>query len=175
MPQETYDKSLKAILMTHWLADWRLAFSSLMIWLTLLLFMQGSLRGYHLQNDGYLSILLGFIWSFGQSTSLQNRLLFLTLPVLNKKRMSLSLRDFGVWWSSETWCEVTLILIVLLLWLGPNLDLIRQRSNVKIAMHVLGFLTLSVLFVSAILAGWLMGLLSWLLCFRKEDTNQSGS
>jgi formate/nitrite transporter FocA (FNT family) len=114
---------------------------------------------------------LGFILVvLGQSILFTEQTALLTLPVLNKKRDILSLlRIWGLVISGNLIGGY--LIALLLLWLGPNLNLFDQEVIVKIAKHVLDF-DLIVIFISAILAGWLMGLLSWLLASARDTISR---
>jgi formate/nitrite transporter FocA (FNT family) len=114
---------------------------------------------------------LGFILVvLGQSILFTEQTALLTLPVLNKKRDILSLlRIWGLVISGNLIGGYLISLI--LLWLGPNLHLFDKEAVVKIAKHVLDF-SLTVILVSAIFAGWLMGLLSWLLASARDTISR---
>jgi formate/nitrite transporter FocA (FNT family) len=113
---------------------------------------------------GFILVVLGRSILFTEQTAL------LTLPVLNKKRSLASLL--------RIWGLVILgnlvggyLIALILLWLGPNLHLFDVEVVAKIALHVLDF-SIGVIFTSAILAGWLMGLLSWLLTSARDTISR---
>ena len=56
-------------------------------------------------------------------------------------------------------------------WFGPQLGIFDLKTIEKIAVHVTDYHG-SVIFVSAILAGWLMGLLSWLVAASKDTLSR---
>ncbi|WP_196886849.1 formate/nitrite transporter family protein [Aureivirga sp. CE67] len=104
---------------------------------------------------GFILVILGKSMLFTEQTSL------LSLPVLNKK--------FKVRELIKIWLIVILgnllggfIMSGIAIWFGPKLDLFNKETIIFIAEHVSNY-KLSTIFVSSILAGWLMGLLSWLL------------
>lgn len=104
---------------------------------------------------GFIFVILGKSALFTEQTSV------LTLPVLNSQR--------NIWELLRIWGLVILgnivggILFTLFISvLGPNLNLFTHETMVSIASHVVHY-DAWVLFLSAIVAGWLMGLLTWLL------------
>jgi formate/nitrite transporter FocA (FNT family) len=168
--QETYDKSPQSILMSSLTAGLEIGFSYLMI-CSLFYFLSGKLAEDTIFKMMAFVYPLGFILVvLGQSILFTEQTALLTLPVLNKKRDVLSLlRIWGLVISGNLIGGY--LIALLLLWLGPNLHLFDKEVIVKIAMHVLDF-DLSVIFVSAILAGWLMGLLSWLLASARDTISR---
>ena len=104
---------------------------------------------------GFVLVILGKSALFTEQTSV------LTLPVLNGQRK--------IWELLRIWGFVILgnvvggILFTLFIgFLAPNLNLFTHETMVKIGSHVLHY-NAWILFLSAIVAGWLMGLLNWLL------------
>lgn len=104
---------------------------------------------------GFILVILGKSALFTEQTSV------LTLPVLNGQRK--------IWELLRVWIIVIFgnvvggILFTLLIGtLAPQLNLFTHETMATIGTHVLdhdGW----ILFLSAIVAGWLMGLLNWLL------------
>jgi formate/nitrite transporter FocA (FNT family) len=110
---------------------------------------------------GFILVVLGKSALFTEQTSV------LTLPVLNGQRT--------IWELLRVWAWVILgnivggILFTLFIGLlAPNLNLFTHETMVKIGNHVVQYDSW-VLFLSAIVAGWLMGLLSWLLNSAKNS------
>jgi formate/nitrite transporter FocA (FNT family) len=104
---------------------------------------------------GFILVILGKSALFTEQTSV------LTLPVLNGQRK--------IWELLRIWGLVIFgnviggILFTLLIGaIAPNLHLFTHETMVKIGTHVLDY-DGWVIFVSAIVAGWLMGLLNWIL------------
>lgn len=104
---------------------------------------------------GFIFVILGKSALFTEQTSV------LTLPVLNGQR--------SIWDLLRIWGLVILgnvvggVLFTLFIgFLGPNLKLFTHETMVSIGTHVVHHESW-VLFLSAIVAGWLMGLLNWLL------------
>jgi formate/nitrite transporter FocA (FNT family) len=151
-------------------AGLEIGFSYLMI-CTLVYFLSGKLAEDTIFKMMAFVYPLGFILVvLGQSILFTEQTALLTLPVLNKKRDILSLlRIWGLVISGNLIGGY--LIALLLLWLGPNLNLFDQEVIVKIAKHVLDF-DLIVIFISAILAGWLMGLLSWLLASARDTISR---
>jgi len=168
--QETYDKSPQSILLSSLTAGLEIGFSYLMI-CTLFYFLSGKLAEDTIFKMMAFVYPLGFILVvLGQSILFTEQTALLTLPVLNKKRDILSLlRIWGLVISGNLIGGYLIALI--LLWLGPSLHLFDQEVVVKIAIHVLDY-GLGVILVSAILAGWLMGLLSWLLASSRDTISR---
>ena len=168
--QETYEKSPQSILLSSLTAGLEIGFSYLMI-CSLVYFLSGKLAEDTIFKMMAFVYPLGFILVvLGQSILFTEQTALLTLPVLNKKRDVLSLlRIWGLVISGNLIGGY--LIALLLLWLGPNLHLFDQEVIVKIAKHVLDF-DLIVIFVSAILAGWLMGLLSWLLASSRDTISR---
>jgi len=104
---------------------------------------------------GFILVILGKSALFTEQTSV------LALPVLNGQR--------NIWELLRVWGLVIVgnivggILFTLFIsLLAPNLNLFTHDTMVIIGNHVLDY-DAWVIFLSAIVAGWLMGLLNWLL------------
>lgn len=104
---------------------------------------------------GFVLVILGKSALFTEQTSV------LALPVLNGQRT--------VWELLRIWGVVILgnllggIFFTLFIGsIGPHMNLFTHETMVKIGTHVLNYDSW-VLLLSAIMAGWLMGLLTWLM------------
>lgn len=104
---------------------------------------------------GFVLVILGKSALFTEQTSV------LTLTVLNRQRT--------IWQLLRIWGLVIVgnvvggILFTLFIGtLAPHLHLFTHETMVAIGTHVLDY-NAWILFLSAIVAGWLMGLLNWLL------------
>lgn len=104
---------------------------------------------------GFILVILGKSALFTEQTSV------LTLPVLNGQR--------NIWELLRIWGFVIfgnivggIIFALFIGTLAPHLNLFTHETMVSIGEHVVHF-DAWVLFLSAIVAGWLMGLLNWLL------------
>ncbi len=113
---------------------------------------------------GFILVVLGKSILFTEQTSL------LTLPVLNGKR--------GVLELLKIWGIVLLgnllggyAIACLILWIGTAMGVIELESVREIAHHVSNPKPF-VIFGSAVLAGWLMGLLSWLVTSSQETISR---
>lgn len=113
---------------------------------------------------GFIMIILGRSLLFTEQTSL------LSLPVLNKKQSVTNLL--------KLWGLVILgnlaggwAISALIIWIGPALKIFDLIAVEKIAHHVISFSS-PVILVSAILAGWLMGLLSWVLTSARDTVSR---
>jgi len=113
---------------------------------------------------GFILVVLGQSILFTEQTSL------LTLPVLNRKH--------SLWSLLRVWGLVILgnliggwLIAFVMLWLGPALHIFDTETMVTIGNHVADF-SVPVILVSAILAGWMMGLLSWLVTSSKDTVSR---
>ncbi|RKS53094.1 formate/nitrite transporter FocA (FNT family) [Gillisia mitskevichiae] len=113
---------------------------------------------------GFIFVILGRSLLFTEQTSL------LSLPVLNRKQSVTSLLKL---WSLVIFGNLAggCLMAALLIWIGPALGLFDLLAVEKIASHVISF-SPQVILISAILAGWLMGLLSWLLASATDTVSR---
>ncbi|WP_410005262.1 formate/nitrite transporter family protein [Aequorivita nionensis] len=168
--QETYDKNPISILLSSLTAGLEIGFSYLLI-CSLYFFLNGKVTEDTIFSAmafvypvGFIMVILGQSILFTEQTSL------LTLPVLNKKRSISSLL--------KLWGLVILgnliggyLIAFLLVWFGPHLNIFDLQTIEKIALHVTQYNNIVIL-VSSILAGWLMGLLSWLVAASKDTLSR---
>ena len=165
---ETYDRSSRSILLSSFTAGLEIGFSYLML-CTVFSFFQGTVQEATLFKlmafvypIGFILVVLGQSILFTEQTSL------LTLPVLSGSRSVMSL--FKIWGIVILGNLVGGMLIALTLsWIGPNLGLFTSDTIASIGEHYADY-DFGTILVSAILAGWLMGLLSWLATSSKETT-----
>ncbi|PTX43095.1 formate/nitrite transporter FocA (FNT family) [Christiangramia gaetbulicola] len=165
---ETYDRSSRSILLSSFTAGLEIGFSYLML-CTVYSFFQGTVQEATLFKlmafvypIGFILVVLGQSILFTEQTSL------LTLPVLSGSRSVMSL--FKIWGIVILGNLVGGMLIALTLsWIGPNLGLFTSDTIASIGEHYADY-DFGTILVSAILAGWLMGLLSWLATSSKETT-----
>lgn len=168
--QETYDKHPISILLSSLTAGLEIGFSYLLI-CTLYSFLFGKVEEetiFKLMSFvypiGFIMVILGQSILFTEQTSL------LTLPVLNKKRSIGSLlRLWGVVIAGNL--VGGYLMAFLLVWIGPQLGIFELDSVEAIALHVSDYNSWVIL-VSSILAGWLMGLLSWLVAASKDTLSR---
>ena len=167
---ETYDRSKRSILLSSFTAGLEIGFSFLMI-CSVFSFFQGRVDEDTLFKLIALVYPIGFILIIlGQSILFTEQTSLLTLPVLSNKRSVLSL--FRIWGVVILGNLVGGILIALTLsWIGPKLGLFDAQVMAKIGEHFADY-DLPTILVSAMLAGWLMGLLSWLVTSSKETTSE---
>ncbi|CAM3401566.1 formate/nitrite transporter family protein [Aequorivita lipolytica] len=168
--QETYDKNSVSILLSSLTAGLEIGFSYLLI-STLFYFLHGKV-----EEDTILKLIsfvypVGFIMVIlGQSILFTEQTSLLTLPVLNKKRsLGSLLRLWGLVISGNLIGGY--LIAFLLVWIGPQLEIFDLKTVEKIALHVTNY-DKTIIFVSAILAGWLMGLLSWLIAASKSTLSR---
>lgn len=167
---ETYDKSYQSLFTSSLTAGLEIGFSYLLI-CSLYFFMIGSVADSSLIRIVSLVYPLGFILVvLGQSILFTEQTALLTLPVLNNKRtVGSMLKLWGVVIAGNL--VGGYIIALILLWLGPHLGIFNQEVVIEIAKHVIHPDTY-VIFVSAIVAGWLMGLLSWLLASSRDTISR---
>lgn len=167
---ETYDRSSRSILLSSFTAGLEIGFSYLML-CTVFSFFQGTVQEATLFKlmafvypIGFILVVLGQSILFTEQTSL------LTLPVLSGSRSVMSL--FKIWGIVILGNLAGGMLIALTLsWIGPNLGLFTSDTIASIGEHYADY-DFGTILVSAILAGWLMGLLSWLVTSSKETTGE---
>lgn len=167
---ETYDKSKRSILLSSFTAGLEIGFSFLMI-CSVFSFFQGKVAEDTLFKLIALVYPIGFILVvLGQSILFTEQTSLLTLPVLNNHRSIWSL--FKIWGIVILGNVIGGILIALTVtWIGPKLGIFDRGVIAKIGEHFVNYDIFTIL-VSAILAGWLMGLLSWLVTSSKETTSE---
>lgn len=167
---ETYDKSPSSLFLSSITAGLEIGFSYLMI-CTVFFYLSDRMDQESIFKMISLVYPLGFILVvLGQSILFTEQTALLTLPVLNKKQTSgAMLRIWGTVISGNLIGGY--IIAILLNWLGPRLGIFDQKVVVSIASHVLEAKPLVIL-VSAIVAGWLMGLLSWLLASVRDTISR---
>ncbi len=168
--EEAYEKRTQSILLSSFTAGLEIGFSYLMI-CSLFYFLDGKLGEDTIYKMTSFVYPVGFILVvLGQSILFTEQTALLTLPVLNKKRNLLSLlRIWGLVISGNL--VGGYLIAILLIWLGPRLHVFDQDVVIRYAMHVLDYGMVAI-FASAILAGWLMGLLSWLLTSSKDTISR---
>ncbi|WP_299216341.1 formate/nitrite transporter family protein [uncultured Aquimarina sp.] len=156
-----YDKTNSSILLSSFSAGLEIGFSFLLICVMTAFFIDETNSALVWKINalvypvGFILVVLGKSMLFTEQTSL------LTLPVLNKKSKIIDL--FRLWGLVLTGNIFGGMLIsIVAIWIGPKLGIFDIKIIEKVSEHVLHS-DLTVIFVSAILAGWLMGLLSWLL------------
>ncbi len=168
--QEIYDKNPLSLLLSSFTAGLEIGFSYLLL-CTLYSFLYGKVAEdtiFKLMSFvypvGFIMVILGQSILFTEQTSL------LTLPVLNNKRTVVSLL--------KLWSLVILgnlfggyLMAFIMVWIGPKLGIFDLRTIEAIAVHVSTY-SIWVILVSAILAGWLMGLLSWLVAASKDTLSR---
>lgn len=168
--QEIYDRSSKSIFLSSFSAGLEIGFTYLLL-CTLFYFLTGIVA------EKVIFKMLAFVYPFGflmvvlgQSILFTEQTSLLSLPVLNRKQ--------SVWNLLKLWGVVILgnliggyLIALLLLWIGPKLHIFDALTVEKIAVHVTDADSFTI-FISAILAGWLMGLLSWLVTSFKDSVSR---
>ena len=168
--QETYDRNPRSILLSSITAGLEIGFSYLLL-CTVFSFFSDSFPEESLFKImafvypvGFILVILGQSILFTEQTSL------LTLPVLNNKR---SVRSLLKIWGLVIAGNLLggYIMAFILIWIGPKLNIFEHTAIEKIAEHVTDYNGI-VIFISAILAGWLMGLLSWLITSSRDTMSR---
>ncbi len=167
---ETYEKSPSSLFLSSITAGLEIGFSYLMI-CAVFFFFEGKMEEESIFKMISLVYPLGFILVvLGQSILFTEQTALLTLPVLNKKQtIGAMLRLWGIVISGNLIGGYFIASI--LNWLGPRLGIFNKEVVISIATHVLDAAPMVIL-VSAIIAGWLMGLLSWLLASAKDTISR---
>lgn len=113
---------------------------------------------------GFVMVVLGKSILFTEQTAL------LTLPVLSGKKRFSSLVSIWSLVIAGNLLGGTLFSI-LTFFIAPSLEIFSVSDMADIANYVLG-IDLWIMFFSAILAGWLMGLMSWILSSTDETISR---
>lgn len=168
--QETFNKNSISIVLSSLTAGLEIGFSYLLI-CALYFFLTGKVEEDTILKSlsflypiGFIMVILGQSILFTEQTSL------LTLPVLNNQRSFISLLRL---WGLVIFGNLIggYLIAALLVWIGPRLGIFDLQTVEKISLHVINYDGL-VIFVSAVLAGWLMGLLSWLMAASKSTLSR---
>lgn len=167
---EIYDRSNSSIFISSLTAGLEIGFSFLLL-CTVFSFFTGKVA----ENTvfklftfvypiGFVMVILGKSILFTEQTSL------LALPVLNNKRSLGALLEL---WGVVIAGNIIggFVIAVPLIWVGPNLGIFDLKAIEKMALHVIHPAP-QVILVSAVLAGWLMALLSWLLTSSKDTMSR---
>lgn len=113
---------------------------------------------------GFVLVILGRSSLFTEQSSL------LSLPVFSgKQKVHRLLKLWGLIIVGNLFGGYLIALT--LSWIGPKLGIFDSATIEEVSLHILGN-ELTTIFVSAILAGWLMGLLSWLLTSTKDTISK---
>lgn len=168
--QVTFNKSSSSILLSSLTAGMEIGFTYLLM-CTLYSFLFGKLDEETILKLVALVYPVGFIMVIiGQSILFTEQTSLLTLPVLHHKRSVgslLKLWGLVIVGNLAGGCLMGLLLV----WIGPKLEIFDLHSIEAIAVHVTKFDNW-VIFASAVLAGWLMGLLSWLITASKDTVSR---
>ncbi|MFZ5907057.1 MAG: formate/nitrite transporter family protein [Nitrospirota bacterium] len=113
---------------------------------------------------GFILVILGRSELFTEHTALA------VLPVLDRKA---SLADLFRIWAVVFTGNITgaIVFSCIISWMGPELGIINLWAFAEIAHSLLDH-AWWVIFVSAVIAGWLMGELAWLLAAGRDTISQ---
>ncbi|WP_121665398.1 formate/nitrite transporter family protein [Mesonia aquimarina] len=164
--QESHDRNPRSTFLCSLTAGLEIGFSYLLV-CTVFYFFKDYV------SEKALYKLIAFVYPFGFILTILNHSLLFTeqttlqsLPVLNRKR--------SLWSLLKTWGLIIFgnlvggcFIATVFIWLGPALKIFDEKSIISIAKHVAHYDWLVIL-VSAILAGWLMGLLSYMITSAKR-------
>ncbi len=168
--QVTFDKSSSSILLSSLTAGLEIGFTYMLMCI-LYSFLFGKVDEEAIFKLMALVYPVGFIMVIiGQSILFTEQTSLLTLPVLNNKRTIgslLKLWGLVIVGNLAGGCVMGFVLV----WIGPKLEIFDLHSIEAIAVHVTKYDNW-VIFISAILAGWLMGLLSWLVTASKDTVSR---
>ncbi len=168
--QKVYQRSTSSILLSSLTAGLEIGFSYLLM-CSLFYFYSDSIPKASLFKILAFVYPLGFILVvLGQSILFTEQTSLLTLPVLNRQR--------SLWSLLRLWGLVILgnliggyLIGLVLMWIGPKLEIFDLETVRAIGEHVASYES-GVILVSAILAGWMMGLLSWLITSSKDTISR---
>ncbi len=168
--QEVYKRSTSSILLSSLTAGLEIGFSYLLM-CSLFYHYTDTMEEAGLFKIMALVYPLGFILVvLGQSILFTEQTSLLTLPVLNRQRDLMSLlRLWGLVIVGNLIGGYLMGLV--LIWIGPKLGIFDLGTIAAIGEHVADYEGLVIL-ASAILAGWMMGLLSWLITSSKDTISR---
>lgn len=113
---------------------------------------------------GFIMVILGRSALYTEQTSI------LVLPVLNGQR--------SVWQLLRVWSDVILgniiggiLFVFFIAYLAPKMNLFSHHVMADVGNHVMNYSNF-VIFLSAITAGWLMGLLTWLVSSTENSSTR---
>lgn len=165
-----YKRSKKRLFISAFSAGLEIGFSIFLMG-TLYTLFQGQV------SSGTLHLLLSFAYPIGfifviigRSELFTEHTTLAILPVLNK---TVSVRSLFMLWGIILAGNLLggYLFGALLANFGPAIGIISNEAFVHLAHKVLDF-PLPLIFISAIIAGWLMGLLSWLVASAKETISR---
>lgn len=163
---EEYRRSNKALFFSALTAGLDLGFSLLVIGVLYTMF-SDKLSVEVMQVVLALAYPIGFIFVIlGRSALFTEHTTLAVLPVLNGRE---SLKDLSRIWGIIYVGNLIggYIIGAAIAYIGPRLGLITYSALEEIAEHLIDY-SAPLILVSAILAGWLMGLVSWLATSSKE-------
>ncbi|WP_340202323.1 formate/nitrite transporter family protein [Ascidiimonas sp. W6] len=164
---ETYEKKSGRVFLSSLSAGLEIGFSFLLIAIVYTFF-KGKVQDESLSYIGAFAYPVGFILVvLGRSILFTEQTSLLALPVLHKKR---SLKELAGLWGLVILGNLIggYIIALLVVWVGTSLSVISNESIIAIAKHVSHY-SMPIILGSSVLAGWLMGLLSWLIT-SADDT-----
>lgn len=159
--EEIFKKKPRSIFLSSGIAGLEIGFSYVLV-CTLFFMLHG------LINDHFIYRLFGLVYPFGfvlvilgKSALFTEQTSVLALPVLNRQRSILQLlKIWGIVIVGNVLGGNLFVLFISSL--APELGLFDTQTMATVGTHILDHKPLT-LFLSAVAAGWLMGLLTWLL------------
>lgn len=168
--RETFERSLGSLFTSAFTAGLEIGISFFMI-LSAFALLSGVLPSHYaivlaslLYPIGFIIVVIGQSLLFTEQTSL------LSLPVLNKiEPLHKLLRLWGIVIAGNV--VGGCLFAALMIGLGLNMQLFSVRDIDTYAEHILGF-RWWVIFGSAILAGWMMGITAWLVTSARDTLSR---
>lgn len=113
---------------------------------------------------GFILVIMGKSVLFTEQTSL------LSIPVIGGKK---TVKDLLVLWGIVILGNLVggYLIALFMVWIGPALGVISLEAIESLAEHVTHFSALTIL-GSSVLAGWLMGLLSWIITSTEKASGK---
>ncbi|HAD97108.1 MAG TPA: formate transporter [Cryomorphaceae bacterium] len=165
-----YEKSNLGVILSAFTAGLEIGFSIFLMGVLYTLF-HGRIHPDTLHLLVSLGYPLGFIFVIiGRSELFTEQTALAIVPVLNRKASVKEL--FSLWGLVLAGNLVGGILFSFFItWIGPAMGIISKEAFVEIAENMLNP-EWEIIFGSAILAGWMMGLLGWLLSSSQESISR---
>lgn len=167
---EEYDRSGKSLFFSAFTAGMDLGFSLLIMAILYTMF-EPKTSSEIMQVIMALAYPVGFLFVvLGRSALFTEHTTLAVFPVLDGKE---SLKSLGKTWGIIYTGNIIggFVIGSIIIWLGPKLNILSHHALEEIALHLMeieGFIILG----SGLLAGWLMGLLSWLVTSSQETISR---
>jgi formate/nitrite transporter FocA (FNT family) len=167
---ETYEHNKTKVLLGSFTAGLELGFSYLLIAMVYTL-LAGRIPPEYIPYAAAFVYPVGFIMVvMGRSILFTEQTSLLFLPVLHGKRQ---LKELAVLWATVIFGNLLggIAIALIYVWVGTHIGIIDEEALKNIALHVIDF-SYYTIFASAVLAGWLMALLSWLVTSSTDSISR---